>query len=137
MLALIAVLACSSPAPPDGGQPPGEDAPPAGRIGGEPILAKPAVVGAITAEAVERGVGAIRADLDACWTSRAEGRSGKVLLRLVIAADGSVESATTQSTTLREPAVEECLTARAAAARFDALAAGDRAVVLYPLEVGA
>ena len=142
MLLLAACLACNSdPAPPAPLAPPAPvvdapaDPPPAGRIGGSPILPDPVVLGAIDPEAVDRVVEAQGAAIARCYEAglaETPGLSGKVLVKLAIAADGTVSRVSTKSTSLRNTAVEECLEARLARARFPALESGEVALVTYP-----
>lgn len=151
-LALL-LLACSSepvePVAPPTATPPAPVAPadpvpqpataadaPKGSIGGEPILPDPVVVGAISTEAVRTGVEAQMASINACWEARAkerEGLAGKVLVKVVIARDGSVSGATTKSSSLRDPPTEACVNEAIAKASFEPLQDGRLAVVSYPL----
>lgn len=65
-----------------------------------------------------------------CWTSGAQGQSGRVILRVTIAKDGKVAKAETSGSTL--PAqVDQCLTAMAKTLRFGP--ASTEMKVSYPL----
>lgn len=157
---LLALLACGSP-PAEPADPPGEgsvvgaaeaspaEASPAeasvgdapmGRIGGDPIVPKPSVVGGIAAEAVEEGVAAVKTGIDQCYeaerAAKPDLKGGKVLVKFVIAKNGTVTSTSTTSTSLRHPAVETCVEKRVAEAKFAALERGETAVVYYPFVFG-
>lgn len=109
--------------------------PAAGSIGGEPILPKPIVLGAVTIADIEAGLGTQRSAIDACYATRVAtepGLSGKVLVKFSIAHDGHVPDASVASTSLRDPATETCLVARVLATRFPPLVDGEVAIVRYP-----
>ena len=112
MVSLLLWLACSSPAPeqvvapvPTPAPAPVVEAvaPPAGSIGGAPILPDPVVLGAISAEAVAVGVEAQMGAINLCYEeARAKNAAlaGKVLVRFSIAQDGSVSRTSISSTSL-------------------------------------
>lgn len=149
---LTAVAACGgappavdAPAPavaqaPGQGAAPVEAAPPpapagGGIIGGEPILHRPVVVGAIAVEDVEAGIAAHAAELRRCYEDeRAKDATlaGRVLVSFTVARDGGVARATTRSTSLRHPPTEACLNERMAQVRFAPLRDGETALVSYP-----
>lgn len=109
--------------------------PAAGSIGGEPILPKPIVLGAVSIADIEVGLGTQRSAIDACYAARVAtepGLSGKVLVKFSIAHDGHVPDASVASTSLRDPATETCLVARVLATRFPPLVDGEVAIVRYP-----
>jgi hypothetical protein len=142
MVFLSLWLACSSPAPEQVEvlaltpvPAPVVEAPPAGSIGGAPILPDPVVLGAISAEAVALGVAAQMEAINRCYEeARAKNAAlaGKVLVRFSIAQDGSVSRTAIRSTSLWDTATEECVSARVAEARFPALEGGRVAIVTYP-----
>lgn len=112
-----------------------EEAPPAGKIGGEPILPDPVVIGGISRERVDAGVDAQRAAIVGCWEEARKEKpalAGKVLVKFTIAKDGSVKTTAIKSTSLRHEGAETCLAGKLAAARFDPLASGELAIVHYP-----
>ena len=114
-------------------------APAVGSIGGEPILPSPVVLGAISASAVETGVGEKMEAINRCYKDAlAENKalSGKVLVRFTILRSGSVSQADIKSTSLRHEAVEACVIARLAEARFPSLEHGKVAIVTYPFVFG-
>jgi hypothetical protein len=121
---LALLLACAATPDPPAEAPPA----PTGTIGGEPILPRPTVVGAISADAVEAGIAALGEAVPACWTAP---QPGKVLVKFVIATDGTVRTAAMRSTTVRHPPTEDCLVAAVQTARFPPLPSGT-AVVHYP-----
>ncbi len=142
MLLVLTWLACSSeptPGPAPEAEPPAqplpEEAPPPGRIGGEPILPDPIVLGAIDPRVVDAAIARQRGAINRCYEDalpQAPGLAGQVLVKFTIAQDGSVSSASTKSTSLRNPAVEACLEAQIARARFPPLESGRLALVSYP-----
>ncbi len=146
MIPLIALLACSSsttveeppaPAPPaveapaaEPQAPPAADAPPAGTIGGAPILPDPIVLGGISRDAIDTALAATSTQRRGCYADTT--RTGKVLVRFVVAADGSVSRAEMKSTSLRHSPTEDCLLATISATPFPALEGGSTAIVTYP-----
>ncbi len=155
VLLFLAMLACGSdPAPAPPAQPAptaaptapptaqptptaAPDGPPPGRIGGEPILADPVVLGGIAPDAVAAGLAARQAQILACWeTARAQAPDlrGKVLVRFSIGKDGAVGSTRVQSTSLRDDAAEACILDQVGQAVFPALEVGEKALVTWPFE---
>jgi hypothetical protein len=141
MFALLALLACGStppaeaPAEPVAEAPAAAEEPPVGKIGGEPILPKPTVIGAIDEKIVEDGIAAQRAAIVKCWEdARAERPHlrGKVLVKFHINRDGTVSETSTKSTSLRHPGAEACVNERVAEAKFPPLTGGSYAIVQYP-----
>lgn len=145
---LVILVACGSPAvepaeapadaPAEAPEPVAEvdaEAPPPGRIGGEPILPKPLVIGAIATTAVEEGLAPHRPAIDDCWKAEQATHpelAGKVLVKFKIAGDGKVVDPTTRSTSLRHPPTEACLNERIAAIQFAPLQGGSYAIVQVP-----
>ncbi len=141
MFSLLTMLACGAPEPPSEAPEPeavtlaSPSAAPVGAIGGEPILPRPVVLGAISAEAVDAGIDDRREAIEACYQDElAEnaGLAGKVLVRFTIARNGSVSKANIKSTSLRHAPTEDCLSAQVAEAHFPALEIGEVAIVTYP-----
>lgn len=131
------LLACAeaepAPAPelpPAEAPPPPEEPAPSGTIGGEPILPRPIVLGAISTDDVEKGMAAALPGIEACH--RDSKRRGRVLVTFHIGADGTPTAAATASTSLREAATEECVNQRVMEARFVPLKSGKTAMVRYP-----
>lgn len=111
------------------------EAPPAGSIGGVPILPRPVVLGALDVAAVEAAVAEGRAALEGCYLAAVAGQPalrGKVLVRFTVLADGAVAEARTRSTSLRDAPTEACLLGAVRALRLPPLEGGERAVVDYP-----
>ncbi len=128
----VDVPAPSPPAadpPPEPGTEGGEPAPPAGRIGGEPILSTPVVLGAIDNQAVTDVVDAL--ELGSCPSER----HGKVLVQFIISPLGTVHQQKVLSTSLRDPAAEQCLLDLVGAVRFAELESGTKALVKYPFSL--
>jgi hypothetical protein len=132
---LLALFACAPDAPPPvAPAPPQAVAPPAGAIGGEPILPRPTVVGAISADDVVAGMASQEAAIHRCWEqekAKNPALAGKVLVKFVIGTDGAVRDPTVRSSSLRDPATEACVVARVGEVRYPPLASGT-AVVHYP-----
>lgn len=122
VLLLLTALACA-------------DAPPPGRIGGEPILETPVVLGGIDADTVAAALAGRSSQIVACWQveqAKDASLSGKVLVRFTIGKDGTVSGPRIQSTSLRNDAAESCIKDQIAQVRFPALQVGDKALVSYP-----
>lgn len=112
-----------------------EHASPAGRIGGEPILPDPVVVGGIDTQQVSDVIGTHIEAINDCFEAERTTKpelAGKVLVKFTISKDGSVANASTKSTSLRHEPTETCLTSLLAQATFPALSGGRLAVVHYP-----
>jgi len=108
---------------------------PVGRIGGQPILPKPVVIGGIDNADVEVGVMARKAQITQCFENqraRDPTLSGKVLIKFSIDASGKVSRSATRSTSLRNARVENCVNAEVVKAVFPALQSGRFAIVQYP-----
>ena len=110
---------------------------PKGRIGGSPILSTPIVIGGIATEDIHREIENHQSAIDQCYkTAQAQNTSlaGKVLVQLVIKADGSVADATTKATSLRHKPTEDCINEALSKASFSKLLSGRYAMVKYPFE---
>lgn len=148
---LLLTLACSpapsgEPTPVAPAEPAADPAAPAtvspptagrvgGTIGGEPILEKPIVLGAIPTADIDAGLKAQQSAIDACYAARLAADPtirGKVLVKFAIARDGHVTSASVASTSLRDDATEGCLLDTVRLARFNPLTDGETAVISYP-----
>ena len=57
---------------------------------------------------------------------------GKIVVKFVIAKDGTVSSATTKSTTMGSPAVEDCINGRFLRFKFPEPKGGGIVIVSYP-----
>ena len=144
MLLLLALLACGDAPPAPVPEQPPPEAPaepepeaPVGRIGGEPILPKPTVLGGISSDDVNTAIAARMEDINRCYTAQREKNpelAGKVLVKFVISKNGIVRDATTKSTSLRDETTEKCVNEQVAMAKFPTLQKGDMAVVHYPFE---
>ena len=60
---------------------------------------------------------------------------GKVLIKFSIQKDGTVTSALTESTSLRDSTTEACLNDLIKTFQFDPLEKGSKAIVRYPLVI--
>lgn len=104
---------------------PVEQAAPMGTIGGEPILARPVVLGAISTADVEAVVGGLD------WMGCHHAGFGKVLVQFTLSGSGSVVKSETVSSSLRNPETETCLNTLLMGASFPPLESGDKAIVKY------
>lgn len=101
-----------------------------GSLGGDPII-----LGALDRAHID---GVVRAHTGALRNCYERGLAadptlaGKVVVKFVIAKDGTVSSATTKSSTLAAPAVEACLNEAFMGFGFDAPAGGGIVIVSYP-----
>lgn len=148
---ILALLACtgSSTAPPEPepaaeapapepapAQPAAPEAPPPGRIGGEPILPDPVVVGALSASDVNTVIGGQMDAINGCWLDAKKAdpkvKAGKLLVKLAVSKDGTVDNAQLKSTSVRNPPTETCVTELLAKAKFPELTEGTVALVHYP-----
>lgn len=143
MLTLLVALACAAePAPAPAGPPDpaaADAAPPPGRIGGDPILDWPVVLGALSTEAVQAALAGQQAAIDACLGAAGAadpGLRGKVLVRFQVDARGRVGEARVRATSLRHAATEDCLLEVVRATPFPVLPAGQVALVDYPFRLG-
>ena len=148
MLALLLMLACGpaetpAPEPAEPEAParvvPEDEAPPPGKIAGEPILPTPVVVGAVSAESVNEGMKPHMTAIQDCYKAermKAPDLRGKVLVKFTIDADGSVGRSAIKSTSLRHQATESCVNDVVANVTFAPLEGGGKAVVNYPLSFG-
>ncbi|MCO4743740.1 MAG: AgmX/PglI C-terminal domain-containing protein [Proteobacteria bacterium] len=114
-----------------------EEAKPAGRIGGVPILPDPIILGGISVDALNGVMASKLETINDCFEAermKAPDLSGKVLVKFSIREDGSVRNASTHSTSLRNETAEACMTKTVAAMTFPELENGGLAVVHYPFE---
>ena len=112
---------------------------PKGTIGGAPILSNPVVIGGISREDVEQGIAKQQAAIDKCYQESHKTNAalaGKVLVQVVIAADGSVSETLTKATSLRHKPTEECINKSISKASFPKLLSGRYAMVQYPFAFG-
>lgn len=124
------ILACGEAQPVPAAPTAPAEAAPTGVIGGEPILPRPIVLGAISTDDVDKGIAAVLPEIQACHRDSA--RRGRVLVKFHIGADGTPTAAATASTSLRDTATEACVNQRVLEARFVPLQSGNTAMVRYP-----
>jgi hypothetical protein len=110
-------------------------APPPGgrgvRMGGDPIILG-ALDKALIDEVVLRGFPAF----NECYESglaRTAGLSGKITIKFVVAADGTVTSSNLKSTTMNEAEVETCVAGTFSTFRFAEPRGGGIVIATYPL----
>ncbi len=115
---------------------------PGGGTGGRPQSKGPVhsdgaiFLSGIDKSAVDRVVKSHLASIRYCYQRELPGNpdmAGKVVIKFVIAKDGTVSQSTVRSSTLNSPAVERCLTERFGRMRFVKPKGGGIAVVSYPL----
>lgn len=128
---LIWMMGCGAPDAPPPPEPLVAPSDPAAgpRIGGEPILREPVVVGGIDASEVDLAIGAQRSAIDACASGDHQGR---LLVQLTISGDGLVRRATLKSTSLRHPETEHCVLDVLKQTSFPRLQTGSVAIITYP-----
>ena len=125
----------AQPAPADPPAPAAMPPPGGGMIGGEPILERPIVLGAIPTADIDAGLRAKQPAIDDCYAPRVAADPsirGKVLVKFAVARDGHVTSASVASTSLRDDVTEACLLDAVRLARFTPLTDGETAVISYP-----
>lgn len=99
-------------------------------VGGDPIILGSLDKSLIDA-VIKQNMRNIRTCYEAGLTRRPE-LAGKVTIKFVIAADGTVSSATVKSTTLGDPPTEECLTNTFLSFQFPQPKGGGIVIVSYP-----
>lgn len=90
---------------------------------------------AIDSAAIDRVVKAHLSQIKYCYSRELQKDptiAGKVTVKFIIAADGSVSSATTERTTLGSPAAESCINGRFLRMQFPALKGDGIAIIKYP-----
>lgn len=141
-MTLLLAWACSTPTPPPPKvrlvvpeeEPVAAPAPaqPTGpRIGGEPILDRPVVLGGVPNEAVVAAVEARSDRIAACRPGAAP--RGKLLVKFTIGSSGAVTDAEIRSTTLRDPAIEGCVLEVFRQLEAPKPSNGGHAIVQYPV----
>jgi hypothetical protein len=101
-----------------------------GRIGGDPIILG-ALDRSLIDEVVKRHMNQIRY----CYQrelSKDPSLAGKVVVKFVIAKDGSVSTASTKQTTMNNAAVESCVNQRFMRMQFPTPKGGGVVIVSYP-----
>ena len=100
------------------------------RIGGDPIILG-ALDKSLIDEVIKRNMNQIRYCYQRELTKNPE-LGGKIVVKFVIAKDGTVSSATTKSTTMGSPAVEDCINGRFLRFKFPEPKGGGIVIVSYP-----
>jgi biopolymer transport protein ExbD len=101
-----------------------------GTLGGEVII-----LGALDKSLVDATVRRHLNQIKYCYVRELKsqpGLAGKVVVKFVIAKDGSVSSATTKSSTMRNPTVEGCINGRFMRFQFPKPKGGGIVIVSYP-----
>jgi len=95
----------------------------------------PIILGALDKSIIDRIVKQHLAKIRYCYQKELNKNPklfGKLVVKFVIAKDGSVSTASTKSTTLRNPIVEKCINSRFMRMRFPAPKGGGIVIVSYP-----
>ena len=99
-------------------------------VGGDPI-----VLGALDKSLIDAVIKRNMAAIRYCYQrelTKNPSLGGKITVKFVIAADGTVSQATTKATTMNNPAVESCINGRFARFQFPQPKGGGVVIVSYP-----
>jgi hypothetical protein len=110
-------------------------APTAGEGGTATIGNDTIIMGTLDKELIDAVIKRNMNQLRYCYQrelTRNETLAGKITVKFVIAKDGTVSSATTKSTTMANPAVEDCLNGRFMKFQFPEPHGGGIVIVAYP-----
>ena len=106
-----------------------------GRVPGGVSTEDPILLGALDKSDIDRVIKQHLSQIRYCYQkelNRAPDLEGKVVMRFVIAKDGSVSQTRVQSTSLNNPVVESCLCDRFMRFRFPQPTGGGIVIVTYP-----
>ncbi len=106
-----------------------------GRVPAEVGLEDPILMGALDKSQIDRVIKQHLSQIRYCYQkelNRAPELQGKVVVKFVIANDGTVSQANIQSTSLNNPVVESCLCARFMRFQFPRPTGGGIVIVTYP-----
>ncbi len=101
-----------------------------GAVGGEPII-----LGALDKSLIDKVIKQNMAQIRYCYQrelSKNPALGGKITVKFVIAKDGTVSSATTKSSTMNNPTVEQCINSRFQRFQFPEPKGGGIVIVSYP-----
>ena len=101
-----------------------------GAVGGEPII-----LGALDKSLIDKVIKQNMATIRYCYQrelTKNPALGGKITVKFVIAKDGTVSSASTKSTTMNNPAVEQCINGRFMRFQFPEPKGGGIVIVSYP-----
>ena len=96
---------------------------------------KPVILGSLDKEIIRRVVREHMAQIRYCYEkelNRTPGLKGKVVQKWVISASGSVQSATVAQTTMKNRAVESCMSRKIRSWKFPKPKGGGIVIVNYP-----
>lgn len=99
-------------------------------VGGDPI-----VIGALDRSLIDEVIKAHMSQIRYCYQrelTKKPDLGGKIVVKFTIAKDGSVSSASTKSTTMNNPAVEQCIEGRFMKFMFPQPKGGGIVIVSYP-----
>jgi len=110
-----------------------------GKIGGIPILPTPSILGDIDNEGVIETIKSKHAAFQACHDKELKKKKpyGKMSVYFTIDKQGAVTKARIRSTTLRHKGTEDCVIDVLSSLRFPKVSEGDKAVIIYPITLGA
>ena len=105
--------------------------------GGAPGVGRgsPIIMGALDKSLIDRVVKSHMAQIKFCYERELNKNPklfGKIIVKFVIAKDGSVSSATTKASTMKNPIVEQCVNKRFLRMRFPSPKGGGIVIVSYP-----
>ena len=101
-----------------------------GRIGGDPII-----LGALDKSLIDAVIKRNMNQIRYCYQrelTKNPNLGGKIVVKFVIAKDGTVSSATTKSSTMNSPAVQNCINGRFMRFKFPEPKGGGIVIVSYP-----
>jgi len=101
------------------------------------MISEPMILGAMTRRDIDKVMAKFRLAFKHCHEQEAvkdPSLVGRILVKFVIAADGSVSSAEVIATTLDNEAVETCVSNRILRILFPEVPGGGNVIVTYPLE---
>jgi len=101
-----------------------------GAVGGDPII-----LGALDRSLIDKVIKRHMAQIRYCYQrelTKNPGLKGKIVVKFVIAKDGSVSSANTKSSTMKAPTVESCINGRFMRMQFPEPKGGGIVIVSYP-----
>ena len=102
-----------------------------GAVSGEPII-----LGSVDRSTIERVIKRHLNQIRYCYQrelQKDQDLAGKITVKFVIAADGTVASAQVDTSTLNNPVLERCVVARFQRMKFEPPAGGGVVIVRYPI----
>lgn len=103
---------------------------------GSTSVGEPVILGALDRSLIDEVIRRNMAQIRYCYQrelTKSPALEGKLVVKFVIAPDGTVSSATTKTSTLNNPAVEQCVNGRFMKMQFPEPKGGGVVIVSYPL----